>query len=179
MPESRESHPLARSRAAQLLASGLQRVATEDGLSQRQLAKRLGHKQPAMLSHWASGRVPIPVERASELADALGIDERQFLLAVLMQRHPTVHWEVLEDEHTPAYAFVRDLQNLAGAPLEEFDPGQVRVMREVAADPRATRRWLSVHELSLVEMVRRLRPSFVEAGLEPRDQKKIEIALMD
>lgn len=160
-----------------MLASGLQRIAEREGVSQRQLAKRLGHKQPVMLSHWASGRVPIPVERAFELADALAIDERSFLLAVLEQRHPKVHWEVLEDEHTPAYDFVSQLQQLAGAPVEEFDPGQIRVMREAAADPRAARRWLSVHEVALVEMVRQLRPTFSEAGLNHTDQKKVESAL--
>lgn len=160
-----------------MLTSGLQRIAEDEGVSQRQLAKRLGHKQPVMLSHWASGRVPIPVERAFELADALRLDERSFLLAILEQRHPTVHWEVLEDEHTPAYDFVHRLQQLAGKPIEEFDPGQIKVMLEAAADPRAARRWLSVHELALVELVRQLRPSFMEGGIEHRELSKIEKAL--
>lgn len=176
--EERNAYPLARSRAARMLASGLQQIAERDGVSQRQLAKRLGHKQPVMLSHWATGRVPIPVERAFELAGALRLDERGFLLAVLEQRHPTVHWEVLEDEHTPAYDFVSKLQELAGVPVEEFDPGQIRVMREAAADPKAVRRWLSVHEIAVVEMIRRLRPGFHEAGLGHHDQAAVENALM-
>lgn len=177
MTDLEQSHPWSGSRAAQMLADGLKRIVDIEGVSQRQLAKRLGHKQPVMLSHWATGRVPIPVERVGELADALHLDDRSFLLAVLQQRHPTVDWDVLEDMHTPAYAFVSQLQSIAGQPIDEFDPGQLMVMREAAADPKAPRRWLTVHELAAVELIRRMRPTFREAGLEGRDQARLESAL--
>lgn len=166
--------PFAGSRAARLLLSGLEQTATRRRVSRRTLAAELGYKQSVLLSHWASGRVPIPVERASELAHALCIDERLMLLAVLEQRHPSVDWEILEDQHTPAYEFVRDLQTIAGGPIEELGPGQLRVMREAAADQRAERRWLSVHELPVVEYIRRARPIVREAGLSPTDQRRLE-----
>jgi len=130
-----------------------------------------------MLSHWATGRVPIPVERVAELASALDLDQRSFLLAVLHQRHPTVDWEELEDIHTPAYHFVSELQNIAGMGVEDFEQGQLMVMREVAADPNAARRWLTVHELGVVELIRRCRPGVSEAGIAHGDLAKIEMAL--
>ena len=40
----------------------------------------------------ATGRVPIPIGRAPELARGLCIDERQFVLAVLAQRYPEENW---------------------------------------------------------------------------------------
>ncbi len=162
-----------------MLARGLKSVSERHGLSQRQIAKRLGHKQPVMLSHWSTGRVPIPIERVAELASALELDERSFLLAVLNQRHPTVDWEGLEDRHTPAYDFVRQLQDLAEAPIEDFDPGQLKVMREAAADPKAARRWLSVHEVAVVELIRQMRPSWSEMGLSHSDRAKLERVLRD
>lgn len=166
--------PFAGSRAAELLLAGLEATTARRGVSRRSLAAELGYKQSVLLSHWASGRVPIPVERATELANALGIDDRLMLLAVLQQRHPTVDWEVLEDSQTPAYTFVNDIQTIAGGPIEELGQGQLRVMREAAADPRAERRWLSVHELPVVEYIRRARPVVREAGLSPTDQRRLE-----
>ena len=160
-----------------MLAKGLRSIAEHDGVSQRQLAKSLGHKHSVMLSHWASGRVPIPVERAYELSRALKLDNRSFLLAVLHQRHPEVNWDIIEDEHTPAFQFVHSLQMIAGLPIEEFELGQLRVMREAAADGKAARRWLSVHEVPLVEMIRRMRPQYAEAGLAFDDLRRIREAL--
>lgn len=175
--ELKQPYPFADSKAARMLADGLRRASERFGLSQRQIARQLGHKQPVMLSHWATGRVPIPVERVGELATALDLDQRSFLLAVLHQRHPTVDWEELEDVHTPAYHFVSELQNIAGMGVEDFSQGQLVVMREAAADRRADRRWLTVHELGLIEMVRRCRPNVSEVGLSQNELKQIEMAL--
>jgi len=175
--ELKQPHPFADSRAARMLADGLRQASERFGLSQRQIARQLGHKQPVMLSHWATGRVPIPVERVGELATALDLDQRGFLLAVLHQRHPTVDWEELEDVHTPAYHFVSELQNIAGMGVEDFSQGQLVVMREAAADRRADRRWLTVHEFAVMQLVRALRPGVKEIGLSPSDRAKIESVL--
>ncbi len=175
--ESRQPYPFADSKAARMLADGLRQASERFGLSQRQIARQLGHKQPVMLSHWATGRVPIPVERVGELASALDLDQRSFLLAVLHQRHPTVDWEELEDVHTPAYHFVSELQNIAGMGVEDFSQGQLFVMREAAADRRADHRWLSVHEFAVMQLVRALRPGVKEIGLSPSDRAKIESVL--
>jgi len=139
-----------------MLAQGLQMAATRDKLSLREIAKTLGHKNPSMLSQWASGRVPIPIERVAELADALELDGQLFMLAVLSQRHPSVDWGIIEDRLTPAYAFVERLQNIAGKPIQEFEPGQIRVMNEAAADSQADRRWISAREAEVIEALRGL-----------------------
>lgn len=175
--ELKQPYPFSDSRAARMLADGLRQAGERHGLSQRQIARQLGHKQPVMLSHWATGRVPIPVERVAELASALDLDQRSFLLAVLQQRHPTVDWEELEDVHTPAYHFVSELQNIAGTGVEEFESAQLKVMREAAADRRADRRWLSVHELEVVELIRAMRPTWSESGLSSDDRSIIRAAL--
>lgn len=172
--DRKSDYPFSESRASKMLRSGLSDALSRRGLSQRRLAADLGFKQSVLLSHWASGRVPIPVERALELAHALHLDERSMLLAVLHQRHPNVAWEVLEDQHTPAYDFVSGLENIAGGPVEEFAPGQLRVMREAAADRRAERRWLSVHEVPVIEVIRRHRPNVSETGLEASDLRRME-----
>lgn len=152
----KSDHPLAGTKAARMLAQGIQMAAERDKLSLRQIAKALGHKNPAMLSQWASGRVPIPIERVAELSDALDLDGQSFMMAVLSQRHPSVDWSIIEDRLTPAYAFVERLQSIAGKPVEEFEPGQVRVMSEAAADPQANRRWISAQESEIIEIIRGL-----------------------
>ncbi|WP_199039427.1 helix-turn-helix domain-containing protein [Sphingomonas mollis] len=150
----KSDHPLAGTKAARMLAQGIQMAAERDKLSLREIAKALGHKNPSMLSQWANGRVPIPIERVAELADALQLDGQLFMLAVLSQRHPSVDWGIIEDRLTPAYAFVERLQSIAGKPIEEFEPGQVKVMNEVAADPQADRRWISAQESEMIEALR-------------------------
>ena len=54
------TYAYADSDAARMLASGLQRASEERGLSIRQLGKLLKYKQAVVLSHMATGRVPIP-----------------------------------------------------------------------------------------------------------------------
>jgi len=100
-------------------------------------------------------------------------------MAVLEQRHPNVDWDVLEDRHNAAYDFVSELQNIAGCGVEGMAPGQLKVMREVAADPRAPRRWLSVHEASAIELLRTLRPNISERGLDQLDRQLLTKALAD
>ena len=60
-------------RAARMLSEGLRRASSERGLSVRQLGKKLNYKQAVVLSHWATGRVPIPIDRAVEVAREVGL----------------------------------------------------------------------------------------------------------
>lgn len=175
-PDSPDDHPYSSSRAAQILARAIEDLHRREKVSQRQLAKRLGYKQSVLLSHWANGRVPIPVERVAELAEALVLDERQFLLAVLTQRHPTLNWDILEDEHTPAFYFVRELEQLAGKPVEDFEAGQKMVMREAAADGCADLRWLSVNEVPVISLLRKVMPILNQDAIEQMDMDNIEAA---
>ncbi|AOW22837.1 hypothetical protein AVM11_11530 [Sphingomonas melonis TY] len=173
-----DDFPYVDTRATRMLAEALQRTMAEDGLSLRQLGKELGYKQAVVLSHMASGRVPIPVDRSASLARSLNIDPQAFLTAVLEQRHPDVDWTLLapgESEDVHRFSMMADLTG--GRAYDELTPGQRKVMREAAADNRAERRWLTPHEVSAIELLRTLRPAMVEHGLDQRDREMLRSTL--
>lgn len=86
------AYPHSETLATQMMADAFRKLELNNGPSQRQMAARLGYKTSVVLSHMALGRVPVPIDRASQLAHALGMDEREFLLAVLEQRHPGIEF---------------------------------------------------------------------------------------
>lgn len=166
--------------AARMLVDGLANAASERGLSQRALAKLLGYKQSVVLSHMALGRVPIPLERAAQLADLLAIDKRDFLVAVLEQRLPDVGWSEIIAPRTASCQggdFVASLEIIARGSLDDLTATQKAVMREVARDTYAGERWLSVHEVPTVALLRSLRPKIVTDGLLAGEQGAIRAAL--
>lgn len=170
----RGSHDFAGTQAARMLASALRRKSEEEGVSLRQVGRMLNYKQAVVLSHMAHGRVPIPVDRAEEIAQAVGLPERDFLLAVLKQRHSEVNWGLvtsLEDD------FVDELTSVAGMPLRSLPGDQKNVIREAIADPRAPKRWLSIAELGAVELIRELRPFVATEGLSGEDRSALRTAL--
>ena len=172
MSEASKDFPFADTAAARMFSAGLHRLHREQRISQRKLAKQLGYRQSTVLSHMASGRVGIPIERASELARALELDERLFLLAVLRQRHPDTNWAPLTQgdwSDSGETTLVTRLESIAQRPLDQFTPGQLMVMREVAGAPDAERRWLTVHELELVERLRKIRPAMGTEGISDRE----------
>ncbi|RYY28379.1 MAG: XRE family transcriptional regulator [Sphingomonadales bacterium] len=178
MGDVKGDFPYLDTQAARMLASGIQRASVRDGISLRQLGKRLGYKQAVVLSHMASGRVPIPIDRAQDLATTLEVDPKMFLAAVLDQRHPDVDWALITGMHDTAGSTFHLAADLTGGrAVDELTPGQRAVMREVAADPQASRRWLSVHEVEAVEMLRELRPTMVREGLGPGDRRALRDAL--
>lgn len=89
------AYPHAESTAARMMAEAFTKLALKKGLSQRRLAAQLGYKSSVVLSHMALGRVPIPIDRASQLAQVLQLDEREFVLALLEQRHPNIPFRQL------------------------------------------------------------------------------------
>ena len=162
--------------AARMLADGIRRAAAERGLSQRDLAKLLGYKQSVVLSHMALGRVPIPVDRALQFAAQLELDPNAFMSAVLGQRYPAVSWG-----DSPVTSAARrmshleaSIEKIAQRGLDELEAGQKKVIREVAADPHAERRWLSVHEVQAINLLRRLLPHLASDGLSREDENLIE-----
>ena len=164
------------SAAARLLAAGLANAANEQGLSQRSLARQLGYKQSVVLSHMALGRVPIPLERAVQFADLLGIDRREFLLAVLEQRLPDIDWSEITSygaAGSGAGELVTSLEAIAGGALDSLNSEQKFVMREVARDRYASERWLSVHEVPTIAQIRSLRPAIGTNGLSAEDHDAI------
>jgi hypothetical protein len=161
-------------RAAQMLAEGLRRASSERGLSVRQLGKKLNYKQAVVLSHWATGRVPIPIDRAVEVAREVGLPEREFLIAVLEQRHKDVNWGLITDFNDD---LVEDLEAIAGKPLSALSPDHQQVMKEVVAEVQPRRRWLTLSEVPVMDAIREQAPYVRSDGLPRRLVQTIATAL--
>lgn len=172
-------YPLADTPAARMLAEGLARAKDEDGLSVRQIGRQMGYKTAVVLSHMASGRVPIPIDRAPELAEILKLDRDRFLLAVLQQRHPDIDWGRVSQRATSSGAdgLAMELEAVLGARLKDLSQEQRAVMREVASERSPRRRWMSVHELTLVTMLRERFPQLTTDGLDQADMVRIMSAI--
>lgn len=165
-----DEHPYANTPAARLLSAALRRKGEEEGVSVRTIGKALGYKQAVVLSHMANGRVPIPVNRAPEFAREVGLPEREFLLAVLYQRHKDVDWSLITSKSDE---FVDELEALGGLPLSTISTEHRRVLREVVADPKPQRRWLTLAELPLLEAIREGAPQIRSEGLPRRLIEKL------
>ncbi|WP_174297769.1 helix-turn-helix domain-containing protein [Sphingomonas bacterium] len=87
---SSSAYPRRDTSAATMLAAGFEQTTASRKISLRQLGKKLGYKQAVALSHMAKGRIPISIERATQLSEALGFDQGTFLMAILEQRYPMV-----------------------------------------------------------------------------------------
>lgn len=172
-------YPLADTTAARMLSEGLARAKHEQGLSIRQIGKQMGYKTAVVLSHMALGRAPIPIDRAEELADTLAIDKTSFLQAVVRQRHPDVSWHLLTEgrRSSASDALASELEAVLGCRLKDLSNEQRAVMREVAAEPRPRRRWLSVHELHAVEVLRAAVPDMQTEGVPSADLTAIQALL--
>jgi hypothetical protein len=169
-----DEYPYASSQAAQLLAGALRRKAEEERISVRAIGKQLGYKQAVVLSHMANGRVPIPVDRATDIARAVGLPEREFLIAVLEQRHDEVDWGLITSSSDE---FVDELEAIAGQPLSTLSPEHRQVVREVVAEPRPQRRWLALAEVPLVEAIRNTVPQVRSDGMPRWMIEKLTSAL--
>lgn len=166
--------PHADTKAAAMLRSGLARLKGEKGVSARTVAARLGYKQPVVLSHMASGRVPIPIDRVEAIAKEVCLDPAAFLLAAIDQRLDGRARQLLaQSQASDATGFVTDLQEIAGEDLATFTPAKKQVLREVVADPDPSRRWLSLSELPVVQMLRRKFPHIQERGLSATERQEL------
>lgn len=160
-----------------MLSAALEYASRERGISLREIGRRLGYKQPVVLSHMATGRIPIPLDRTADIAHALDMPLGPFVLAVLNQRHPGIPWGELmgpsEAGSAAAAQFVWAIEAAAGQPLSKLTPEQHRVMREVAASPNPARRWLTPHETGVMEMLRRSKPSLPQEGFTQPEVEKL------
>ena len=81
---TRDINPkLVDSDAVRMLSAALAIASRERGLSLRKAGALLNYRQPVVLSHMATGRAPIPIDKAEEIADVLGMDPAEFLKAVV------------------------------------------------------------------------------------------------
>ena len=165
-------HRWAETPAARMLASGLRAAAMERGLSLREIGRRLNYKQPVVLSHMATGRVPIPLDRALDIAREVGLPKKQFLQEVLQQRHPGVDWRLITAGEDP---FVEELETIAGKPLSDLTAEHQRVLKDVVRDPDPQSRWLSIHEIAAVQLLRRIFPDMQREGLSPDDRNLLDL----
>ncbi len=169
--------PHADSPAARALQLALNRAKVKNKTSLRALAKQLNYKQAAVLSHMANGRIPIPVERAEEIATALDLNPNEFIKLVLKQRYPKMSLS-LDDVETNSFALESEFNHPGlGLELSSATPSQMRIIREVLRDTHASERWLFTHEVYYVKVIRKLRPDVVTDGLSPDDLQRLSLAL--
>jgi hypothetical protein len=158
--------------AAKMLSEGLRTAAAERGLSVRQIGKLLEYKQAVVLSHMANGRVPIPIDRALDIAREVGLPGKQFLEAVLRQRHPDVDWRLITATDEP---FVEELETIANKPLGDLSADHQRVLRDAVRDPDPQARWLSVPEIAAVQLLRRIFPNMHREGLSAEERHLLDL----
>lgn len=159
------------------MLEGAMKAAQAAGRSQSEVAKDLKYKTSVVLSHMTAGRVPIPIDRAKDIAKALGLDPNNFLLAVLEQRFPDVDFTTLFNISYSSEKTVRQLESIAGCSLDELPANTRAVLEEVVAARNPRRRWLAPVELPNIELVRNLRPDSPFSGLTDEDRRSIEKAL--
>jgi|3_EtaG_2_1085321.scaffolds.fasta_scaffold06943_3 hypothetical protein len=164
--------PFADSRAARMLSDGFARASSERNKSLRSIGRDLGYKQPTVLSHMATGRAPIPLDRAVDIAKAVGLKPSDFVAAVVEQKSPTAaaclaDWgsAALPGPGLQAANFAASLEAILGFPVESLTAEQEQVLREVVLDPRPTRRWLSAAELPVMIAIREAAPCVTASGL--------------
>lgn len=150
-----------------MLRDALVRAKVARNLSARQASIQLGYKQPVVLSHMASGRVPIPLERAIDIAATVDIPADAFLLAALEQREPRIQsfMRLESPEHPTSDPFMAELRSIAGSALSSLPDEHKQVLREVVADRAPKRRWLTLAELPTTEAIRAACPYFSTQGL--------------
>jgi hypothetical protein len=166
-------YPHAETAAAKMLAQGLRTAAAERKLSLREIGRRLGYSQPVVLSHMATGRVPIPIDRTVEIAEAVGISSDVFLEAVLEQRHPNIDWGLIKGQSNPN---LTDLARAIGKPLRNLGAGQLQVIRELVEDRTPEERWISIPEIAAVKLLRELFPNLMTRGLSEDDREALRVA---
>ena len=162
--------------AAEMMRDGIYRLKNERRISLRMLALELGYKQATVLSHMANGRIAVPLERAQAIASVLQLPADRFLAAVAEQRIPGLTaalTDQLRGSGNEGGGFAQDLRVIADLDFDDLNDEQKSVLREVVADPRPSRRWLSLAELPVVAEIRTMRPSIGASGLSERDRIKI------
>ena len=173
-------YPFKNSEATKLLSAALEKASEERKLTQREVARSLGYKSVVVVSHMASGRAPIPIDRADDLARVLRLDRGAFLLAVLDQRFPHIDFKgVLSKSLKLKPSQVSDrkgsmvaneLADLAGSELDDLPNDVLNVLRSVVTDRNAARRWITPSEVPLIEHLRKHKPE----GLSPAELSKVK-----
>ncbi len=92
------------------------------------------------------------------LAEQLEMDLVTFVSAVLRQRHPAA-MEILDSKRaSPDFSAQEACKALIGRSPSRLTDTQREIIREVAKDHCPEERWLTLSEIPVMKMVRRLRP---------------------
>ncbi len=169
-----ETHPHAQTAAAALLRTALATYTAQHKGGLRALSVELGMRPPTVLSHMANGRMPIPLERAGQIADALHLDRLTFCLAVLAQRAPSIatifHAELgLSQADAPIAPTVKEtIRRALQSPPSD---GLIELLRRALQTPAPLEHWVDGEEFELLRAIRRETPSGLdfETSLEIRD----------
>lgn len=174
-----------------MLAAALEAARQQSGLSQRGLADKMGYRSSVVISHMATGRVPIPVDRVNDFAAHLDLDPAEFLTAVLEQRFPDIDFSLLASRegcgfepsglnvnvHAPQSAWVQQqLEDAAGQRMDEWSSDTVALLRDVLAASSPRNRWLTANELSFVTLMRSSAPRLATMGLSRSAATQLERA---
>lgn len=188
MTEFKLDHPHAGTRAAEMLDVAIDQMGKNGRGSLRHIAGVLGYKSAVILSHMRSGRLPIPIDRAIDIANATQMDAGAFLLAVLEQRHSDIDFlkmltgrDAKQDPaaHPMGMDLADTLSQALDQPLKSLSSEQVGVIREIIADPHPRRRWASISEASIIDFVRRDLPEIARDGLSAVQRDALKKALVD
>lgn len=77
---------------ANMLASAID----NSGLTHREIADRVNFKDASLIAELTSGELRVPLERVTELALTLGMDERKFINLAIEEYFPGVHGVLVE-----------------------------------------------------------------------------------
>ena len=72
-------------------ANRLRRAIDSSDVTQREVADRAGFHHANVISMMKSGEMMVPLDRIPALAQALGVDEQEFLIEAIAEYHPNVH----------------------------------------------------------------------------------------
>lgn len=169
-------HPFVNTEAVRLLNEGLEQAEREKGWSHRQVAKLLGYRATVVISHMASGRAPIPVDRVGDIARLLRMDYGEFLLAVLEQRFPEIDFNTVlrklpkaTPQRASASMLVSELEGIAKTPLDDLPMPVVNILRAVVSDRHPADRWMTLDEVPVVQALRKSHPN----GLASEQKRKL------
>lgn len=156
------SLPYAGTRAAEMLKEALARYTSQHKGGLRALAGEFGMKQATVLSHMATGRIGIPLDRVQQFAEFLDLNVEAFSLAVIEQREPamlsllhSVYSVGPEEVDPPARAnLIREIRA-----AEELSSGQISLMRDIIKDPEMSVRVVTGRYRELISKIKEVRPN--------------------
>ncbi|MDO6415934.1 hypothetical protein Q4F19_16205 [Sphingomonas sp. BIUV-7] len=156
--------PYRHTEAVRLLAEGLERAKAR-GVSLRAVAKEMRYAEPVSISHMATGRSAVPIDRAHEIASVLKLDADLFMVAALEQRLPEFDWAAIRLLMT-AERELAVFRVVTGRALSDMTDEQLAIISNVANADDPERRWIKPLEVPLVEAVRKADPSSSSLGLD-------------